>query len=88
MYISGRRPPWGRERLGDRGERSPGVLGGGEGPMKLTDFVILLVEDDSDQVVLLRRAMARANLVNPLKACGCHENQGWMCWRGCGAGRN
>lgn len=38
--------------------------------MKLTDFVILLVEDDSDQVVLLRRAMARANLVNPLKVVG------------------
>ncbi|HXG59815.1 MAG TPA: response regulator [Planctomycetota bacterium] len=38
--------------------------------MKLTDFVILLVEDDADQVALLRRAMARAHLVNPLKVVG------------------
>jgi CheY-like chemotaxis protein len=38
--------------------------------MKLTDFVILLGEDGADQVALLRRAMARANLVNPLKVVG------------------
>lgn len=38
--------------------------------MKLTDFVILLVEDDANQAVLLRRAMAQANLVNPLKVVG------------------
>jgi CheY-like chemotaxis protein len=33
----------------------------------MTDFTILVVEDDADQVVLLKRAFARANLVNPLK---------------------
>lgn len=38
--------------------------------MKLTDFVILLVEDEADQGVLLRRAAAQANLVNPFKVVG------------------
>jgi CheY-like chemotaxis protein len=35
--------------------------------MRVTDFVLLLVEDDPDHVLLIQRAFARANLVNPLK---------------------
>ena len=34
--------------------------------MKITDFLLLLVEDDPDHVVLTRRALAQANLVNPV----------------------
>ncbi len=35
--------------------------------MKIEDFLVLLVEDDSDQVVLMKAALGRANLVNPLQ---------------------
>jgi CheY-like chemotaxis protein len=35
--------------------------------MRVTDFVLLLVEDDPDHVLLIQRAFAKANLVNPLK---------------------
>jgi CheY-like chemotaxis protein len=35
--------------------------------MRVTDFVLLLVEDDPDHVLLIQRAFGRANLVNPLK---------------------
>ena len=35
--------------------------------MRVTDFVFLLVEDDPDQVLLIQRAFAEANLVNPLR---------------------
>ena len=35
--------------------------------MRVTDFVLLLVEDDPDHVLLIQRALARASLVNPLK---------------------
>jgi CheY-like chemotaxis protein len=31
------------------------------------DFVILLVEDDPDEVLLVKRALSRAHLVNPLR---------------------
>src|SRR3954462_15989874 len=36
-------------------------------PMKLTDFVMLLVEDDPNDILLIQRAFAKASLVNPLK---------------------
>ena len=36
--------------------------------MKITDFVILLAEDDQDHLVLIQRAFQKANLVNPLIA--------------------
>ncbi|HEX7897499.1 MAG TPA: response regulator [Planctomycetota bacterium] len=35
--------------------------------MRVTDFVFLLVEDDPDQILLIQRAFADANLVNPLR---------------------
>jgi len=35
--------------------------------MQVTDFVVLLVEDDADHVLLIQRAFAKANLVNPLR---------------------
>ena len=35
--------------------------------MKLTDFVMLLVEDDPNDILLIQRAFAKACLVNPLK---------------------
>jgi RNA polymerase sigma factor (sigma-70 family) len=35
--------------------------------MNVSDFMILMVEDDPDQVLLTQRALARANLVNPLR---------------------
>ena len=35
--------------------------------MRVTDFVLLLVEDDPDHVLLIQRALARASLVNPVK---------------------
>lgn len=35
--------------------------------MRVTDFALLLVEDDPDHVLLIQRAFAKANLVNPLK---------------------
>lgn len=35
--------------------------------MQVTDFVVLLVEDDEDHVLLIQRAFAKANLVNPLR---------------------
>lgn len=36
-------------------------------PLKLADFVLLLVEDDSNDVLLIQRGFAKANLVNPFK---------------------
>ena len=36
-------------------------------PRKLTDFVMLLVEDDPNDILLIQRAFAKACLVNPLK---------------------
>jgi len=35
--------------------------------MKLTDFVMLLIEDDPNDILLIQRAFAKAYLVNPLK---------------------
>jgi CheY-like chemotaxis protein len=35
--------------------------------MRLTDFVMLLVEDDSNDITLIQHAFAKASLVNPLK---------------------
>ena len=35
--------------------------------IQVTDFVVLLVEDDPDHVLLIQRAFAKANLVNPLR---------------------
>lgn len=35
--------------------------------MKLTDFIMLLVEDDPNDILLIQRAFAKACLVNPLK---------------------
>lgn len=35
--------------------------------MQVTDFVVLLVEDDADHVLLIQRAFSKANLVNPLR---------------------
>lgn len=35
--------------------------------MKLSDFTILLVEDDPNDVLLTQRAFAQASLVNPLR---------------------
>lgn len=35
--------------------------------MKCQDFLVLLVEDDPDQVLLMKEALARVNLVNPLQ---------------------
>lgn len=35
--------------------------------MRVADFVILLVEDDPDDIVLIQRALSTANLVNPLR---------------------
>jgi CheY-like chemotaxis protein len=35
--------------------------------MKVTDFTILLVEDDPNDIVLIQRAFAKAALVNPLR---------------------
>ena len=35
--------------------------------MQVTDFLVLLVEDDADHVLLIQRAFAKANLVNPLR---------------------
>jgi CheY-like chemotaxis protein len=35
--------------------------------MKLTDFIMLLVEDDANDILLIQRAFAKACLVNPLK---------------------
>jgi CheY-like chemotaxis protein len=37
------------------------------GVVRLMDFVILLVEDNPDEVLLTKRALSRANLVNPLR---------------------
>ncbi len=36
-------------------------------PMQVTDFLVLLVEDDPDHVLLIQRAFSKANLVNPLR---------------------
>lgn len=35
--------------------------------MRVTDFLILLVEDDPDHILLIQRAFAQAGLVNPLR---------------------
>ena len=35
--------------------------------MQVTDFLVLLVEDDQDHVLLVQRAFSKANLVNPLR---------------------
>jgi CheY-like chemotaxis protein len=35
--------------------------------MQITDFLVLLVEDDPDHVLLIQRAFAKAKLVNPLR---------------------
>jgi CheY-like chemotaxis protein len=35
--------------------------------MRVVDFVLLLVEDDPDHVLLIQRALAKANLVNPMR---------------------
>lgn len=35
--------------------------------MKLTDFIMLLVEDDPNDILLIQRAFNKACLVNPLK---------------------
>ena len=35
--------------------------------MRITDFLVLLVEDDPDHVLLVQRAFGKANLVNPLR---------------------
>ncbi len=35
--------------------------------MRVTDFTILLVEDDPNDIVLIQRAFAKAALVNPLR---------------------
>jgi CheY-like chemotaxis protein len=35
--------------------------------MKVTDFTMLLVEDDPNDILLIHRAFAKASLVNPLK---------------------
>jgi RNA polymerase sigma factor (sigma-70 family) len=35
--------------------------------MKVTDFPMLLVEDDPDEIVRVQEALAQANLVNPLR---------------------
>ena len=35
--------------------------------MQVTDFLVLLVEDDPDHVLLIQRAFGKANLVNPLR---------------------
>src|SRR3979409_1477909 len=35
--------------------------------MQITDFLVLLVEDDPDHVLLIQRAFGKANLVNPLR---------------------
>jgi len=35
--------------------------------MNVSDFLILMVEDDPDQILLSKRALAKANLVNPLR---------------------
>jgi CheY-like chemotaxis protein len=35
--------------------------------VQVTDFVVLLVEDDPDHVLLIQRAFSKANLVNPLR---------------------
>ena len=35
--------------------------------MKVTDFTMLLVEDDPNDILLIQRAFAKASLVNPLK---------------------
>jgi CheY-like chemotaxis protein len=36
-------------------------------PVRVLDFVLMLVEDDPDHVLLIQRALAKANLVNPLR---------------------
>jgi CheY-like chemotaxis protein len=36
-------------------------------PLKLTDFILLLIEDDPNDILLIQRAFAKACLVNPLK---------------------
>jgi CheY-like chemotaxis protein len=35
--------------------------------MKVTDFIMLLIEDDPNDILLIQRAFAKASLVNPLK---------------------
>jgi len=35
--------------------------------MKVTDFTLLLVEDDPNDILLIQRAFAKASLVNPIK---------------------
>lgn len=35
--------------------------------MKVTDFTILLVEDDPNDILLIQRAFAKASLVNPVR---------------------
>jgi hypothetical protein len=35
--------------------------------MKVTDFPMLLVEDDPDEIVRVQDALAHARLVNPLR---------------------
>jgi CheY-like chemotaxis protein len=35
--------------------------------MQVTDFLVLLVEDDPDHVLLIQKAFGKANLVNPLR---------------------
>ena len=35
--------------------------------MKVTDFTMLLVEDDPNDILLIQRAFGKASLVNPLK---------------------
>jgi len=35
--------------------------------MKVTDFTLLLVEDDPNDIVLIQRTFAKASLVNPLR---------------------
>src|SRR3989442_15963748 len=40
---------------------------GGRNPMKTSGYTILLVEDDSNDVLLMQRAFRKANLTNPLQ---------------------
>ncbi|HYE97758.1 MAG TPA: response regulator [Planctomycetota bacterium] len=35
--------------------------------MKVTDFTLLLVEDDPNDILLIQRALAKGNLVNPMR---------------------
>lgn len=42
--------------------------------MNVRDFLILMVEDDPNEVLLTKRALERANLVNPLRVVSTGEN--------------